>query len=171
MCNRRVPGIARALRLAFLTGAFLFALAPAALGGTAGGGVSGAVYTTIDTAVDGTGHCQNSAIDCNIYSGKQFVWLNGGPTVNHLTPAGLYFFVVLNPGGQPNPNDPTSSTPNADNLSCPTVACADPYTNRTFTIGSTGEISAYSGTHDQDLNGGNGILSAAEPLPDWRGFP
>jgi hypothetical protein len=156
--RRQAVGIAWILRLVFVTGVFLLVLAPAAFAGTAGGGVNGAVYTTIDVALDGPGHCQNSAINCNIYSGKQFVWLNGGPTSNHLTPAGLYFFAVLNPGGQPNPNDPSTSTPNADNLSCPTVGCADPYTNRTFAIGTNGEISAYGGTHDKDLNGGNGIL-------------
>jgi len=142
----------------------VLAVAPGAMAAStrgsvaAGGGVSGAVFTSIDTAVDGTGHCQNNAINCNIYFGKQYVWLNGGPAANHLSPAGLYFFVVLKPGGQPNPNDPSTSTANSDNLSCPTVGCADPYTNRTFTIGSNGEISSYSGSHDQDPNGGNGIL-------------
>ena len=109
-------------------------------------------------AVDGTGHCQNSAINCNIYSGKQYVWLNGGPATNRFRRPGLYFFTVLNPGGQPNPNDPTVATPNADNLSCPTVGCADPYTNRMFTVGASGEISAYGGTHNQDANGGKGML-------------
>ena len=49
--------------------------------------------------------CKNSQVNCNIYGIKPDVWLNGGPAANGLGPDGEYFFAVLVPGGQPNPND------------------------------------------------------------------
>ncbi len=105
--------------------------------------VSGAGYTTVNEAVDGPNHCQNGSpnINCNIYDGKEFVWLNGGPAANGLGPDGRYFFAVLEPGGQPNPNDG-----GAKNLSDD----FDSFTNRTFTV-TNGEVSAYGGTHDATI--------------------
>ena len=47
--------------------------------------VTGAAFTTVNEADppdgDGTGHCKNGNpnVNCNIYDGKEFVWLNGGP--------------------------------------------------------------------------------------------
>jgi hypothetical protein len=119
----------------------LSALAGAALA-PAAGAVSGAGYTTVNTAVDGGNHCKNGnpAVNCNIYDGKEFVWLNGGPAANGLGPDGEYFFAVLAPGGQPNPNDG-----GAKNLSDD----FDAFTNRTFTV-TGGEVSAYAGTHTFD---------------------
>jgi len=119
----------------------LSALACAALAPTAGA-VSGAGYTTVNTDVDGGNHCKNGnpAVNCNIYDGKEFVWLNGGPAANGLGPDGQYFFAVLAPGGQPNPNDG-----GAKNLSDD----FDTFTNRTFTV-TGGEVSAYAGTHTFD---------------------
>ncbi len=104
--------------------------------------VSGAGFTTINAAADPGNHCQNGnpGVNCNIYDGKQYVWLNGGPAANGLGPDGQYFFAVLVPGGQPNPNDG-----GAKNLSDD----FDAYTNRTFTV-TNGEVSAYAGTHDFD---------------------
>lgn len=101
--------------------------------------VSGAAFTTFNAHVDGASKnvCKNSAINCNIYGAKEYVWLNGGPTANGLGPDGQYFFAVLVPGGQPNPNDG-----GAKNLSDD----YDAYTNRTFTV-TNGEVSAYTGTH------------------------
>src|SRR5512138_2753964 len=101
--------------------------------------VSGAAFTTFNAHVDGASKdvCKNSAINCNIYGDKTYVWLNGGPTANGLGPNGKYFFAVLEPGGQPNPNDG-----GAKNLS----DNYDAYTNRTFTV-TNGEVSAYTGTH------------------------
>lgn len=108
--------------------------------------VSGS-FTTFNAHVDGAGKdvCKNSAINCNIYGAKEYVWLNGGPTANGLGPDGQYFFAVLVPGGQPNPNDG-----GAKNLSDD----YDLYTNRTFTV-TNGEVSAYSGTHwlDDGISG------------------
>jgi len=104
--------------------------------------VSGASFTTFNAHVDGSGKdiCKNTAINCNIYGAKEYVWLNGGPTANGLGPDGDYFFAVLEPGGQPNPND-QGGAPDK-NLSDD----YDAYTNRTFTV-TGGEVSAYSGDH------------------------
>jgi hypothetical protein len=104
--------------------------------------VSSAGFTSVDESVDGTGHCQNGNpnVNCNIYDGKQYVWLNGGPVGAALSD-GTYFFAVLAPSGQADPNDGP-----AQNLSDD----FDPYTNRTFTV-SGGSVS-YSGSHDLDGN-------------------
>ena len=128
------------MRLAFLLGTLAAALA---LSASAWGGVSGAAFTTVNTTVDGTGHCKNGnpPINCNMYDGKQYVWLNGGPSVNGLGPNGQYFFVVLAPGGQPNPNDGGPKNLSDD---------YDTYANRTFTI-TNGEVSAYAGSHDKAI--------------------
>lgn len=105
--------------------------------------VSGAGFTTVNEAVDGPDHCENGnpGVNCNLYDGKQFVWLNGGPAANGLGPDGRYFFAVLEPGGQTDPNDG-----GAKNLSDD----FDSYANRTFTV-TSGEVSAYAGTHDSDV--------------------
>lgn len=105
-------------------------------------GVSGAAFTTVNTNVDGTGHCLNGsgAVNCNIYDAKTSVWLTGGPSTAALG-NGTYFFAVLDPSGQPNPNDGSGG-----NLSSP----HDSYTNRTFSI--TNGVISYSGTHDFDSN-------------------
>src|SRR3954470_13319088 len=100
--------------------------------------VSGAAFTTVNESVDGTGHCKNGNPDtnCNIYDGKQFVWLNGGPSTAYVGD-GTYFFAVLVPGGQADPNDGATKNLSDD---------FDAHTNRTFSV-SAGVVS-YSGTHD-----------------------
>jgi hypothetical protein len=130
------------------------AVCAAALLAGGAGAVSGAGFTTVDEAVDGTGHCANGnpGVNCNLYDGKEFVWLNGGPAANGLGPDGDYFFAVLSPGGQPNPNDG-----GAKNLSDD----YDAYTNRTFSI-TNGEVSGYLGTHDLD----SGAACVADPDAD-----
>jgi hypothetical protein len=114
----------------------------AALGPTQAFAVSGAGYTTVNPAVDGPNHCKNGnpGVNCNIYDGKQYVWLNGGPAANGLGPDGQYFFAVLAPGGQPNPNDGGPKNLSDD---------FDTFNNRTFTV-TGGEVSAYAGTHTYD---------------------
>jgi hypothetical protein len=99
--------------------------------------VSGAAFTTFNAHVDGASKdvCKNSAINCNIYGAKEYVWLNGGPTANGLGPDGQYFFAVLVPGGQPNPNDGGIKNL-SDDYDC--------YLNREFTV-KDGEVSVYSG--------------------------
>jgi hypothetical protein len=104
--------------------------------------VTGAGFTTVNESVDGTGHCKNGNpnVNCNIYDGKEFVWLNGGPSAAYVGD-GAYFFAVLDPGGQADPNDGAVKNLSDD---------FDAYTNRTFTV-SGGTVS-YSGSHDFDSN-------------------
>ena len=125
------------LPVLLLTAAIPFA--PFTLSALAG---TGAAFTTVDVAVDGPGHCQNGnpQVNCNIYDGKEFVWLNGGPKANKLGPDGPFFFAVLAPGGQSNANDGSAKNLSDD---------FDAYTNRTFTV-TNGEVSDYSGSHTFD---------------------
>jgi len=104
--------------------------------------VSGAAFTTYNPWVDGEFKdvCKNSQINCNIYGSKPDVWLNGGPDANGLGPDGEYFFAVMVPGGQPDPNDGGEKNLSDD---------YDAYTNRQFTV-TDGEVSFYGGSHDQD---------------------
>jgi hypothetical protein len=117
--------------------------------------VSGAAFTTYNPWVDGDFKdvCKNSQVNCNIYGAKPDVWLNGGPAANGLGPDGEYFFAVLVPGGQPDPNDG-----GAKNLSDD----FDLYTNRTFSV-IDGEVGFYGGTHDQDSGD---TLDASRPFCD-----
>ncbi|MBL8056292.1 MAG: hypothetical protein JNK29_06310, partial [Anaerolineales bacterium] len=96
--------MSRRLRIGLISGLIL-ALALAVAGPAFA--VSGAGYTTVNQAADPGNHCKNGnpGVNCNIYDGKEYVWLNGGPAANGLGPDGTYFFAVLVPGGQPNPND------------------------------------------------------------------
>lgn len=139
----------------------MLALAPEALAGRVP--ITGAVYTTVDAAVDGTGKCKNGnpAVNCNIYTGKPYVWINGGPTGAKLGPNGKYFFAVLAPGGQPNPNDGGKWNLSDD---------YDAYTNRTFTV-TNGEISGYDGTHDLDSAAGTGPRLPNDVPPFLRLYP
>jgi hypothetical protein len=114
-------------------------------------GATGAVFTTVNTTADGSGHCFNGTgnINCNIYDSKDHVWLNGGPAAGGLD-NGTYFFVILDPGGQRDPNDGS-----AENLSDD----FDTYLNRTFSVsGATnttaGTISytGHTGETAHDLN-------------------
>jgi hypothetical protein len=133
--------------------------------------LAGAISSTTNPAVDNpTGTvtlCLNGgsgannppgAVNCNIYTAKNYVWLSGLPDSANLDP-GTYFFAVLDPGGQRNPNDGTTG-----NLSDDT----DPYTNRIFTIDANGDLST-SGNHDV---AGNRIRVGVSPAlvsggPDW----
>jgi len=105
-------------------------------------GQSGATFTTINASADGGNHCLNGnpAVNCNIYGAKEHVWLNGGPTAAALGD-GIYFFAVLAPGGQADPNDGTPKNLSDDH---------DTYENRTFSVG--GGTIAYTGTHTFDSN-------------------
>jgi len=121
----------------------------------------GASYTTFNAHVDGAGKdvCKNTEINCNIYGKKEYVWLNGGPLAA-IMPDGYYFFAVLVPGGQPDPNDG-----GAKNLSDD----FDDYLNRTFSV-FEGELS-YFGDHDLDSGqNGNGHQPDGEP-PYIRLYP
>ena len=137
MSGRSVVWKLIALSAAMITCA---AISPTAFAGQAP--VTGGVFTTVNEGVDGPGKCKNGSpnINCNHYAGKPYVWLNGGPASNGLTPNGQYFFAVLEPGGQPDPNDGTPKNL-SDNF--------DTYQNRKFTV-TNGEVSAYAGTHTYD---------------------
>jgi hypothetical protein len=77
--------------------------------------IDGAVFTTVDLNDSNyPNECNNGnpAVNCNQYTAKKYVFMNGGPTHNHLTPDGVYFFAVLSPSGQADPTDGK-----ADNLS------------------------------------------------------
>ena len=115
-------------------------LVAAVLPASVGAIVAGAGFTSVNETVDGNGHCVhgNPAVNCNIYDGKQFVWLNGGPTTGQISD-GTYFFAVLEPAGQNDPNDG-----GANNLSDDYDTVAD----RTFT--KSGATITYSGPHDFD---------------------
>jgi hypothetical protein len=114
-------------------------LVPAAFSNTP---VNGAAFSTTNTATDGSGHCKNGNedVNCNIYDGKQYVWLNGGPSVAYVGD-GEYFFAVLAPGGQADPNDGSARNLSDD---------YDAYSNRTFSV--SGGTVGYSGGHDFDNN-------------------
>jgi hypothetical protein len=137
--RRRPPRLRGSARLSL---AALAALAALAVAAPTAGAVSGAAFTTVNEAVDGAGHCQNGnpAVNCNIYDGKQFVWLNGGPAAAALGD-GTYFFAVLVPGGQPDPNDG-----GAKNLS---DGANGTFQTRTFSVaGGTVSYPRPPGTHD-----------------------
>ncbi len=103
-------------------------------------GVAGAGYTSVNEGVDGLGTCSNGNpnVNCNIYGQKDYVWLNGGPTAGGVGD-GDYFFAVLDPSGQSDPNDGSTENLSDD---------FDTYQNRSFSI--TGSTVAYGGTHDFD---------------------
>ncbi len=112
--------------------------------------VTGAAFTTTNTNIDGTGHCKNGNedVNCNIYDSKDFVWMNGGPVAASVGD-GDYFFAVLSPGAQADPNDGSD-----DNLSdiSPTsgTGAGDAYTDRTFSV--SGGTVTNTGTHLFDSN-------------------
>lgn len=127
-------------------------LVAAVIGLTVGVGVafavSGATSTTDNPGYTDTGDayvngsCHNGhGVNCNIYDNKKDVWLSGLPTS---VGAGTYFFAVLVPGGQNDPNDGAT-----DNLS--DAPGGDAWTNRVFDVASDGTIT-YHGTHEFDPN-------------------
>ena len=77
--------------------------------------VSGAAYTTTNRSFDtGPGICLNGnpKVNCNIYSGKQYVWLNGGPDANgNCSRTASTSSPCWCRRGSNNPNDGSSSEP------------------------------------------------------------
>lgn len=126
--------------------------------------VSGAAFTTFNAHVDGSSKdvCKQTPINCNHYGAKEYVWLNGGPAANGLGPDGEYFFAVLEPGGQPNPND-GAVVPGVANGDKNLSDDYDAYTNRIFTI-TEGEVSAYAGDHW--LDSGQNEPGPGDPKPN-----
>jgi hypothetical protein len=142
--------VSRTIILGMMTGLLLAMMPGSFFAANANTPVTGAAFTTTNTGVDGFGHCKNGNedVNCNIYDSKDFVWLNGGPSVAYVGD-GDYFFAVLDPGGQADPNDGA-----AKNLSdaSPTsgTGAGDDYTNRTFNV--SGGTVTYGGSHDSDGN-------------------
>jgi hypothetical protein len=147
----------------------------AVFAGSAGAIVAGAGFTTNDPNIDGSSSCLNGPasatpkVNCNLYGSKNFVWINGGPSngANALT-AGTYFFAVLDPGGQQDPNDGT--TGNLSDVS-PTsnTGAGDAYTAREFTVASSGKIATFIGsghTTDSTYSDPNGLFINLMPYDD-----
>ena len=127
-------------------------LAPLAQAGTVPTvpSITGAVYTTVDTHDPNyASECKNGnpAVNCNQYTAKQYVYLNGGPTKNQLSPDGVYFYAVLAPSGQPDPNDGSAGNL-SDDYDC--------YKNREIVV-TNGEVSS--------------ILSSSDPSCFTSGTP
>jgi hypothetical protein len=122
------------------------------------GGVAGAAYTTINPAQGD--HCLNGtgAVNCNIYDGKEFVWINGGPTSGTSALSdGDYFFAVLVPGGQ----NPATTDGLVDNLS---DGANGVYTTRIFTVVGN-QITAFLGSGHATADGGlQGLLIGLAPF-------
>jgi hypothetical protein len=114
--------------------------------------VNGAVSTTDDPGYQyGGGYtaqaCLNgNGTNCNIYQDKRDVFLSGLPVQASLG-AGNYFFAVLDPGSQADPNDGSTGNLSSNH---------DAWTNREFSVDGAGAIT-YSGTHAFDP--GNNKLS------------
>jgi hypothetical protein len=111
--------------------------------------VTHAVSTTTNVnATTGNGACLNGGpnaatedpVNCNSYDSKADVWLSGLPNSAALG-AGTYFFAVLDPGGQADPND--GATKNLSN--------SDTHSDRSFSIDSSGAITNL-GTHQLQNN-------------------
>lgn len=109
-----------------------------------------AAYTGTNSAVDGPGTCLNGTgdVNCNIYTSKDHVWLNAGPAATSTGFGdGVYFFVVLEPGGGVNDDD----AGNLSDLAGIVDDAGDAYTNRVFV--NSGGAATYTGSHDVTDNG------------------
>lgn len=96
---------------------------------------TGAIFTTTK---DG------SKVNGNIYGDCRDVYLNGGPKGGGpALPPGDYYFQVTSPSGGP----PS------------TLLSSDDISNRMVTVGSTGEFSAYSGSHATGTDSSDGSLT------------
>jgi hypothetical protein len=125
--------------------------------------VSGAAFTTDNPGT--TAACLNGppghtspAVNCNIYDAKADVWINGGPSggQNDLS-NGTYFFAVLVPGGQPDPNDGgLKNLSDTNPLGGIDDSLGDAYTDRTFSI-VDGHVSGYAGPHAYDNTSGGDL--------------
>ena len=109
-------------------------------------GSGAAAYTTYSGADKTEGGCLDSpnGINCNNYTGKDKVYVNGGPTNGNGLDAGVYYFSVLVPGYQHdgfidghkgNLSDTTSGGTTGDNAS------GDNYLCRELTVDSNGDMS------------------------------
>ena len=132
----------------------------------------GAAFTTINSTADGLGTgkgeglCHNGQgnVNCNQYFSERFVWLNGGPTGNALSD-GTYFFAILVPGQQNDPNDQVPVKVGDKHLSDD----FDTYKNRTFTV-KNGNIDTYTGAPGETPHD-FGVDTADDNEKKIRAFP
>jgi hypothetical protein len=94
-------------------------------------------YTGQPCAQDSKG---TGAVNCNQYGDKRDVFESGLSTSAALG-AGTYFFAVLDPSGQADPNDGSAANLSSNN---------DSWTNREFTVDGNGNVTSYTGTHAFD---------------------
>jgi hypothetical protein len=161
MKRKRLPRIVPAWTAAVLLALVVVPLALAGINST----------TDPNQTVGGetTGACVKPSADmpvnCNQYAQKQDVFLNGSPSKDV---AGTYFFAVLDPGGQADPNDGGSK--NLSDTTCAPYTCpatnpsdgtpvpqGDAAINREFSVASDGTITNL-GNHV--LDSANNALSA-----------
>lgn len=123
-------------------------------------------WTTYNFHVDDPSFyaCQNQGATCNSFLSKEHVWLNGAALTEDLRQDGDYFFAVLAPGGQQDPNDGGEKNLSDD---------YDSYLERVFTL-SGGELSYAGLTHwlDSGETEGDGEEVIPNGLPPYiRLFP
>ncbi len=161
--GRRHRGTRRGL---LATAVGLAVVATALLMTVGASAVTGAISTTDNPGFGDSGGYTDQAclngqgVNCNIYLDKRDVWVSGLPVSAALGP-GTYYFAVLVPGGQPDPNDdgaknlsdtfcsPYSGCPGPTNLDSSPIPSGDDWTNREFTVDGSGDITSYSGTHNR----------------------
>jgi hypothetical protein len=145
---RTLATAARSLRRPF-AGAAVAALALSGLAmvtASPASALTNAVSTS--TNVDaGTGACLHGntnggtqdVVNCNQYAEKKDVWLSNLPTS---LPAGeTYFFAVIEPGSQHDPNDGADGNLSDTTATSPTdLGSGDAKADRTFTTNSNGQV-------------------------------
>ncbi len=130
-----------------------------AMSGSVAAAAGGDSFTTTNPHVDGpsTAACKNPSANCNQYVGKEYVWLNGDALAQNLRQDGEYFFAVLEPGGQQDPNDGSQKNLSDDH---------DTYADRTFTVAG-GELAYTGSTHWLD----SGKTEPGDVDPALNGLP
>lgn len=138
-----------------------------AVASTASASIAGAAYTTFD---ENLGGCMDSpnGVNCNHYAGKEYVYINGGPSHGgwHLSD-GDYFFAVVTPGEQ-NGGFVDGANGNLSDVvaggTAGDVGIGDDVSNRTFTV-SGGEV-YYTGTHTMGTAPGGRPIIGLAPFDD-----
>jgi hypothetical protein len=114
----------------------------------AGSAINGTSLISFNAHVDTTSNnlCQDSGANCYLSAARETIWLNGNSNTNIFNEDGVYFFAVLEPGGQPNPNDQGGIQDQnlSDDFDC--------YLNRTFQV-KNGKIFSYTGNIDCTSSG------------------
>ncbi len=132
-----------------------------AASGFAAAAAGGGQLTANNFHVDGQSAyaCKNLGATCHSYLSKEHVWLDGAGLAKDLRQDGDYFFAVLAPGGQQEPNDGSEKNLSDD---------FDTYLDRTFTV-SGGELSYSALSHwlDSGQSEGEGEDAVPNGLPPY----